>query len=131
MAGNKQETPLQVLINPAPPGRDPPRTLSDPGRSLWNRIMAAYQIDDEGGRELLMLACEALDRAESLRQQIQRDGEVIATRMGIRDHPALKHELANRSFVSKTLVRLGLDVEPVRGVGRPSHGLGIESTSRG
>jgi hypothetical protein len=74
MADKKQETPLQVLINPAPPGRDPPRTLSDPGRSLWNRIMAAYQIDDEGGRELLTLACEALDRAESLRQQIQRDG---------------------------------------------------------
>ena len=92
--------------------------------------MAAYQIDDEGGRELLTLACEALDRAESLRQQIQRDGEVIATRMGIRNHPALKHELANRSFVSKTLVRLGLDVEPVRGIGRPGHGLGIESTWR-
>ena len=93
--------------------------------------MAAYAIDDEGGWELLNLACEALDRAESLRQQIQRDGEVIATRMGIRDHPALKHELANRSFVSKTLVRLGLDVEPVRGIGRPGHGLGIASTWRG
>jgi hypothetical protein len=92
--------------------------------------MAAYQIDDEGGRELLALACEALDRAESLRQQIQRDGEVITTRMGIRDHPALKHELANRSFVGKTLVRLGLEVEPVRGTGRPGHGLGIESTWR-
>ena len=131
MAEKKQEAPLQVLINPAPPGRDPPRTLLDPGRSLWNRIMAAYQIDDEGGRELLTLACEALDRAESLRQQIQRDGEVITTRMGIRDHPALKHELANRSFVSKTLVRLGLDVEPVRAIGRPGHGLGIESTWRG
>ena len=62
---------------------------------------------------LSTLACEALDSAESLRQQIQRDGEVIATRMGIRDHPALKHELANRSFVSKTSVRIGLDVEPV------------------
>ena len=34
----------------ASPGRDPPRTLSNPGQSLWNRIMAAYQIDDEGGR---------------------------------------------------------------------------------
>jgi hypothetical protein len=92
--------------------------------------MAAYQIDDEGGRELLTLACEALDRAESLRQQIKRDGEVIATRMGIKDHPALRLELANRSFVSKTLVRLGLDVEPVRSIGRPGHGLGIELTGR-
>lgn len=92
--------------------------------------MAAYQIDDEGGPELLTLACEALDRAESLRQQIQRDGEVIATRLGIRDHPAMKHELANRSFVSKTLLRLGLNVEPVCGVGRPSEGFGITSTWR-
>ena len=50
--------------------------------------------------------------------------------MGIKDHPALKHELANRSFVSKTLVRLGLDVEPVRGIGRPGDGLGITSTWR-
>ena len=41
MADKTQKTPLQVLINPAPPGRDPPRTLLDPGRSLWNRIMAA------------------------------------------------------------------------------------------
>ena len=55
---------------------------------------------------------------------------MIATRIGIRDHPALKHELANRSFVSKTLVRLGLNVEPVRGVGRPSEGFGITSTWR-
>ena len=51
--------------------------------------------------------------------------------MGITDHPALKHELANRGFVSKTLVRLGLDVEPVRGIGRPAHSLGIESTWSG
>jgi hypothetical protein len=130
MADKTQKTTLEVLINPASPGRYPPRTLSDPGQSLWNRIMAAYQIDDEGGRELLTLACEALDRAESLRQQIKRDGEVIATRMGIKDHPALKHELANRSFISKTLLRLGLNVEPVRGVGRPSEGFGITSTWR-
>jgi hypothetical protein len=44
----------------------------------------------------------------------------------VRDHPALKHEIANRSFVVRTLTRLGLNVEPVRGPGRPgSGGLGI------
>ena len=31
---------------------------------------------------------------------------------------------------SKTLLRLGLNVEPVRGVGRPSEGFGITSTWR-
>jgi hypothetical protein len=93
--------------------------------------MAAYQIDDEGGRELLTLACEALDRAESLRQQIDQEGEIIQTRMGRKDNPLLKHEISCRSFVVKTLVRLGLNVEPMRCPGRPgSGGLGIESTWR-
>lgn len=32
-----------------------------------------------GGIELSALACRALDRAESLREQIDRGGEVIAT----------------------------------------------------
>jgi hypothetical protein len=52
--------------------------------------------------------------------QIDRDGELIPTRSGLKEHPGLKGELANRAFVSRTLQRLGLDVEPVRpDVGRP------------
>jgi hypothetical protein len=125
MSERTRKTPLQIVTKLDSPTFDPPRTLGQSGQSLWNRITTAYQIADAGGIELLTLACEALDRAESLRQKIQRDGEIIATRLGFKDHPALKHELANRSFVSKTLMRLGLNVEPVRGVGRPSTGFGI------
>jgi hypothetical protein len=55
-----------------------------------------------------------------LRDQIDRDGEVIRTKQGLRDHPGLKHELANRSFVVRTLSRLGLDVEAIKPVGRPA-----------
>jgi hypothetical protein len=37
-----------------------------------------------------------------------------------RDHPLLKHELSARSFVVRSLHRLGLDIEPTRdGSGRP------------
>jgi hypothetical protein len=40
-------------------------------------------------------------------------------------HPALRDELALRAFITRTLQRLGLDVEPVRaGVGRPGGGVG-------
>jgi len=94
---------------------------------LWNRIMTSYRIADHGGREMLLLACEATDRAVSLRAIIDREGEIIHTRNGPRDHPALRHELANRALVSKLLVRLGLDVEvqPPRPVGRPPMGIGI------
>jgi len=38
----------------------------------------------------------------------------------LREHPGLKHELAARSFVVRTLARLGLDVEAIKPVGRPA-----------
>jgi hypothetical protein len=44
---------------------------------------------------------------------------LILTKSGAREHPLLKAELSNRAFVSRTLARLGLDVEAVRTVGRP------------
>jgi hypothetical protein len=68
----------------------------------------------------LALACQALDRAEALRKKIDRDGEVLDGEKGPRDHPGLRHELANRAFVAKTLDRLGLNLEaPKPGPGRP------------
>jgi hypothetical protein len=104
----------------------PPRPLGHHGQALWNQVMAEYNIADVGGRELLAQSCAALDRAESLRKAIDEAGEFIHTRNnGLREHPGLKMELAARAFVVKTLVRLGLNVEPLRsGPGRPSRGLG-------
>jgi hypothetical protein len=104
----------------------PPRTLGKVGQDLWDRITGAYSIDDEGGRELLAQACAAAERAESLRRQIDEAGEVVHTRSGPRDNPLLKHEIAARAFVTRTLCRLGLSVEPLRsGPGRPGTGFGI------
>ena len=102
-------------------GNKPPRTLGNYGTSLWARVTAEYHIEDAAGRELLTLACQALDRAEALREAIDRDGELLHLRTGnMREHPALKHELQARAFVAKMLLRLGLDVEPLRaGPGRP------------
>jgi hypothetical protein len=104
-------------------GNEPPRSLDNHGRSLWNRIVNEYDVSDAGGRELLLLACQALDRAEALRAQIDAEGEVQKVKGVLRDHPALKHELQNRSFVAKALDRMGLNLEvPVRSVGRPPIG---------
>ena len=64
--------------------------------------------------EMLLLACQSLDRAERCRAAIDRDGEIIEGPSGPKDHPAMKHELANRAFVVRALQRLGLDVEAVR-----------------
>src|SRR5262249_33244064 len=95
--GRKSHKPPLHLVPPAPAAEDvPPRTLGYHGASLWNRIMCEYAITDAGGRELLALACQQLDRAEALKAQIDAEGEVIQTRNGPKDHPALRHELAAR-----------------------------------
>ena len=96
----------------SPPGTSP-RPLGCHGAALWNAITSSYDISDEGGREILAQACAALDRAEALRAQIDADGEILRTKAGLRDHPGLRHELASRAFITRSLARLGLDVEAI------------------
>jgi hypothetical protein len=116
---------LSVVAETDATVRPPPRTLGKHGRKLWDRVLAEYDLHDAGGLELLTLACEATDRADSLKSEIDRDGAFIRARGLVRDHPGLKHELANRAFAARTLSRLGLDVEPLRpSPGRPAGGSG-------
>jgi hypothetical protein len=121
MAKKPAKSPLR-LVRPTDASDDaPPRTLGNHGMNLWNRITSEYEITDAGGRELLVLACQQLDRAEALKAQIDAEGEIVQSRHGPKDHPALRHELQARAFVAKTLLRLGLNVEPLRPVpGRPA-----------
>ena len=86
--------------------------------------MTEYRITDRGGIELLAQTCAAVDRVETLREAIDRDGEVVHTRTGPKAHPALRDELAGRAFIVRTLERLGLNVETVKQPGRPvpTHG---------
>jgi hypothetical protein len=116
------EKPPLTLIDPASTGIAPPRKLGQHGMSLWNSVQTAYQIDDVGGVELLAQACAASDRVEALAERISVDGEVIHTRNGPKAHPALRDELAGRAFIVRTLERLGLNVETIKPMGRPSQG---------
>jgi hypothetical protein len=111
------------------PRASPPRALGKVGQDLWDRVLSSYDISDAGGIELLAQAAAAADRAESLRRQIDETGEMVHSRAGMKDNPLLKHEIAARSFVTRTICRLGLSVEPVRGgVGRPATGFGTGIT---
>jgi hypothetical protein len=116
------EKPPLTLIDPAATGISPPRKLGQHGLSLWNSVQTAYRIDDIGGVELLAQACAAADRVEALAERINVDGEVVATRAGPKAHPALRDELAGRAFIVRTLERLGLNVETIKPMGRPSKG---------
>jgi hypothetical protein len=82
--------------------------------------VSSYEFADRGSYETLFQAAAAADRAASLRALIDADGEVIRSKGLLKDHPALRYEIACRSFVVRTLARLGLNLEPVRGsAGRP------------
>jgi hypothetical protein len=98
----------------------PKRKLGKHGTILWNDLLTEYEIEDRAGLELLTQACQALDRAERLAEAIEDEGEIVHTAKGdVRVHPGIKLELGCRSFVAKTLQKLGLNWEPVRSVGRP------------
>jgi len=73
----------------------------------------------------LALICEARDRLEALGEAIARDGETYLSRGVPKANPALRDELATRSFIVKSLERLGITLEPIKAVGRPGRGLGI------
>ena len=110
------------VVKPGPTGPKPARKLGEHGMNLWRAIMSEYVIDDAVGIETLTSACQETDRAESLSEQIARDGELIQSERGMREHPALRHQLAARAFVARQLARLGLDVEPLKPIGRPPGG---------
>jgi hypothetical protein len=95
------EEPDLVLVEPrSPQVPQPSRKLRRHGLALWSRVQNEYVIADSGGVELLMQACAAVDRAETLAERIAADGEVVHTRSGVpKAHPALKDELAARAFV--------------------------------
>lgn len=107
----KKKTTLKLVPDPAATAIDQSRTFGEAGSKLWHRITTDFTIEDEAGRELLAQACRALDRAEACRQAIERDGEVVRGRYGLREHPLLRTELASRAFLARTLARLGLDGE--------------------
>jgi hypothetical protein len=110
---------LKVVGSPAEPFDPPPRPLGEHGLSLWQSIIRDYRFDDAPGRETLYAVCAALDTAEACAAEVRADGPVIRTKAGIKEHPALRAELANRSFIVRTLARLGLDLEPIKAIGRP------------
>jgi hypothetical protein len=83
-------------------------------------VLKEYDVSDVAGRAMLTQCCETADRISALAEEIERDGAVIRTREGLKDHPCLKPELAARAFLVRTLCRLGLNFEPLHASpGRP------------
>jgi phage terminase small subunit len=112
---------LSVVERIANNQAEPPTHLGETGASLWRSVMSEYRVDDVGGAEALLQVCTTADQAAEYRQIIKRDGPVVQTKNGPREHPLVKAELACRSFVIRGLQRLGLS-DNSRPVGRPGYG---------
>ena len=120
MAEKPPKTPFSVVSALPLQVPDPPRPLGPPGLALWQAIQLEYNIQDRGGIEMLLVGCQALDRAERLRACIDADGDVIHTRSGVpKAHPAIRDEVQARAQVMRAIEKLGLNFEAVKPVGRP------------
>jgi hypothetical protein len=120
VAKNPDDRPPLSVVNLPSTAPKPPANLGSAGAGLWRSIMAEYDLSDAGGQALLEQAAFAYERAERLRVEIDRAGEIIHGRNGPREHPGLRAELGSRSFVCRTLQRLGINLEAVRmAPGRP------------
>jgi hypothetical protein len=108
--------PLPSAREPAPP----PPDLGAEGRALWVSLTGEFDIGDSEGLFTLEQACRALDRAERCRARIDEDGELLDIRGQLKSHPLIREETAARALAIRTVQKLGLRLEPVRAVGRPS-----------
>ena len=108
------------LVGPTPANPlSPPANLGQAGRERWRSIQDEYGITDTGGLALLGQICAATDQIAECAAAVARDGMMVRGKFGPREHPLLRHELALRSFVVRTLAKLGINLEPVKAVGRP------------
>lgn len=90
--------------------------------NLWRTIMTEYGISDTGGIEILMQVCSATDRVEAMAAQIDSEGETVTHKGVLKPHPLLRDEIQYRAFICRGLQKLGLNVEAIKPVGRPSGG---------
>jgi hypothetical protein len=114
---------LSLIKQSATPPESPVK-FGKAGNTLWQNIQTAYAVDDIGGIELLTQACHTADRVEALAAQINADGEVVATRNGMKEHPGLRAEASGRAFICRVIQKLGINTEPIRPVGRPPKSFG-------
>ena len=114
----KENPPLELVTTKTNPYA-PPLTLGRSGATLWRTIQNEYRISDSGGRAILVQICSACDDLAECDAIIARDGPMIASKNGPREHPLLKQRLALRAFVCRSVQRLGLNLEVIQPVGRP------------
>ncbi len=99
----------------------PPRGLSREACRWWRRLTTEYEIGDDAGRLILMMAMEAFDRMREAQAVLATDGLTLKDRFDqVKVHPLTVVERDSRAQMLAALKALNLDVEPLRNTpGRP------------
>lgn len=102
------------MRNKTPTTGGPPADLGATGKALWQRLVAAYKVDDEHGQTVLALACRAADREQACRRRIEKDGVAVTDKWGqTKPHPLLAAERDARGQVLAALRALALPIPEV------------------
>jgi P27 family predicted phage terminase small subunit len=90
----------------------PPPHLSESSRQWWRTTVETYVLHEHHLR-LLQLACEAWDRGQAARAQLDQEGLTVAGRADtVVAHPAVAIERDSRLAVARLVRELDLDTEP-------------------
>ena len=88
-----------------------PRELNTRGRKFWRQITTDFDLTEHHHFELLKQACFCLDRVETARKTLEKEGLFVLNRFNeCREHPALKVEKDNRALFARLIRELGLDI---------------------
>jgi phage terminase small subunit len=75
-----------------------PRHLNVTGSRFWHEFCTDWGLEDTGDKELLRLACEALDRSTQARKLLRTEGLTYLDRFNApHPHPAVNIELRSRT----------------------------------
>ena len=112
--GRKNQYDKMVVPEP-PPRERPPLPPTEPPSHLTDEMKAWFVEVDEsyvlGHHDLhvLRLACEAFDRAQSSRQQVEREGSTFVDKNGnLRAHPSLAVQRDAAALFAKLVKQLDL-----------------------
>ena len=96
------------------------KKLSKEAAKLKRAILKEYDISDEAGKAILDTAMEAFDAMHKAQEVVDVQGLTVAGDRGqIKAHPLLAVIRDSRAQFLMALKHLNLDIEPLKGIGRP------------
>ncbi len=111
---------LSILKSPFSPKPKPPKHLSSASKRWFRSVVDEWEMSPTDVK-VLVLACQALDRAEAARQTLATEGEFYRDEIKdvIRAHPAVLVARDMTTLAARLIKDLRLDMPAVRPVGRP------------